>query len=64
MDINIIDTNEIALAIWYDLDEFFADEKIGGFQKELVKSALSYNGLKRLDASIYFDGKEFAELYL
>jgi len=63
-DINIIDTNEIALALWYDLEKFFADEQIGDFQKELVKSALSTNGLKRLDASVYFDGKDFAELYL
>ena len=63
-NINIIDINEIALALWYDLDDFFADKKIGDFQKELVKSALSTDGLKRLDASIYFDNKDFAELYL
>lgn len=63
-NINIIDTNEIALALWYDLDEFFANKKIGDFQKDLVKSALNNNGLKKLDASRYFDGKDFAELYL
>ena len=63
-DINIIDTNEIALALWYDLEKFFADDRIGDFQKELVKNALSNEGLKSLDASVYFDGKDFAELYL
>jgi len=63
-DINIIDTNEIALALWYDLDKFFADEKMGEFQKELVKSALSKDGLKKIEKGDYFDGKEFAELYI
>ena len=63
-DINIIDTDEIELAIWYDLEAFFADDKIGNFQNNLVKRALSNNGLYKLDANRYFDGKGFAELYL
>ncbi len=63
-DINIIDTDEIALALWYDLNEFFANEKIGDFQKRIVQSALSDSGFKKLDGSSYFNGKDFVELYL
>ena len=63
-NINIIDTNEIALALWYDLDKFFADEKMSEFQKELVKSALSEKGLSRVERNNYFEGKDFIELYL
>ena len=63
-DIGIIDTNEIAFALWYDLDRFFADEKIGDFQKDLVRSALDGNGLSKVAKSDYFENKEFVELYL
>ena len=63
-DIDIIDTNEIAFALWYDLGRFFADEKISEFQKELVKSALSEKGLRKTDRNDYFTGKDFIELYL
>ena len=63
-DISIVDTNEIALALWYDLDKFFTDEKISDFQKELVQSAIDGNGLSKVARSDYFENKEFVELYL
>ena len=63
LDINIIDTDEIALALWYDLDKFFVDEKIGEFQKELVKSALEDKGLHKVEHKEHFNDKDFVELY-
>ncbi len=63
-EIDIKDTNEIALALWYDLDRFFLNEKISSFQKELVRSALEGNGLRKTKSSNYFKQKDFIELYL
>ena len=64
LDINIIDTDEIAFALWYDLDEFFVNESIGEFQKGLVKSALEDKGLNKVEHKDYFGDKDFVELYL
>ena len=63
-DINIIDTDEIALALWYDLDDFFANSEIREFQKKIVKSALNSKGLIKEKESNYFNDKDFTELYI
>ena len=63
-DINIIDKDEIAQALWLDLDEFFTNKEISTFQKEVVKSAIDGKGLSKVASSDYFENKEFVELYL
>jgi ADP-ribose pyrophosphatase YjhB (NUDIX family) len=64
-EINIIDTHEIAEAIWMPLEHFFADERISGFQKDLVQQTMSCEGLKLLSGSSdrYFKDKKHVEVY-
>ncbi len=62
-EINIIDTQEIEEAIWMPLDEFFSHEEMSAFQKDLVRQALSCEGLKLLDNDKYFQGKKHVEVY-
>jgi len=62
--IDIIDTNEIELALWVPLDEFFSHKEISTFQKDLVKQALTKEGLQILhNQDIYFKGKKHVEVY-
>jgi ADP-ribose pyrophosphatase YjhB (NUDIX family) len=63
-EINIIDTNEIELALWVRLDEFFDDKEISTFQKDLVKRALETKGLTMLkNQDNYFKNKMHVEVY-
>jgi len=63
-EINIIDTNEIELALWLSLDEFFAHKEISTFQKDLVKRALNSQGLTILkNQDNYFKNKKHVEVY-
>ena len=52
-DININDSDEIIDAKWIDLDEYFNDEDIHIYNKDLVKNAMKNNGLK-LNLKDYF----------
>ena len=57
-EINIIDTHEIEKALWMPLEEFYAHEEMSEFQKDLVSSALSHEGLKLSLKDIYFPPKK------
>jgi len=63
LEINIIDTHEIALALWLPLDEFFAHKEMSEFQKNLVQQALDVKGIKLMKDELYFANKEHVELY-
>jgi len=62
--INIIDTNEIEKALWYDIDKFFNNEEISTFQKELVKKALNHNGLTKQKDLLLKNHQNITELYI
>jgi len=62
-EINIIDTHEIAEAIWMPIDEFYADSEMSQFQKDLLDTTRSKEGLVLLDKDIYFPSKKFVEIY-
>jgi len=63
LEINIIDTHEIAEALWLPLDSFFAHKEISDFQKDLVQKALSVEGMKLMDSKKYFRRKQTLEVY-
>jgi len=44
-EINIIDTDEIIDAKWIDVNEYLNDEKVFPYIKEIVVTALNFNGL-------------------
>ena len=46
-EINIIDSDEIIDAKWMDIDDYFNDEEIHIYNKNLVKNAMRDRGLKR-----------------
>jgi len=63
-EINVIDTHEIEEAIWMPLDSFFAHPEMSEFQKDLVRQALDFDGLKLLDnEDKYFKNKQHVEVY-
>jgi ADP-ribose pyrophosphatase YjhB (NUDIX family) len=62
-EINIIDTHEIAEAIWMPMDEFYADSEMSQFQKTLLDTTLNKKGLLLMDKDIHFSSKKFVEIY-
>jgi len=63
LEINIIDTHEIELALWLPLDDFFAHNEMSKFQKDLVEQALNSEGIKLMDSECYFKRKQHVEVY-
>ena len=62
--INIVDVHEIELALWLPLDDFFTHSEISVFQKNLVKRALSRDGLEATEFNEKFKNhKKFVEIY-
>jgi len=63
LDINIIDTKEIELALWLPLDDFFAHSEMSEFQKDLVREALNGDGMRLMESEHYFRNKQHLEVY-
>ena len=62
-EINVIDTHEIAFALWMPLDEFFAHEEMSQFQKDLVKAALKHEGISLMEYINTRPNKKHVEVY-
>jgi len=62
-EINIIDTEEIEMALWLPLDDFFNEDKISDFQKDLVRKAQLFEGISVLESSMVLKMKKHVEVY-
>jgi 8-oxo-dGTP diphosphatase len=61
--INIVDSDEIIDAKWMDIDEYFDDEDIHQYNKDIVKSAISKNGLKLGDNNYFIKENSINEYF-
>lgn len=61
--IDIQDTQEIQAAKWVDVQEYLEDETIFEYSKEIVKSALSYEGLTMKDLESFHKIPKNYELF-
>ena len=59
-----IQESAIADARWFPIDEYLADQKIGKYNQQILRSALQYPGLKSVNLPGYMSSEDDYEVFL
>ncbi|WP_444994351.1 NUDIX domain-containing protein [Aliikangiella sp. IMCC44359] len=60
----VIQESEIADARWFPVDDYLSDEKIGEYNKQVLKSALAFTGLSSIKLPGYMSSENDYEVFL